>query len=70
MINSRSTPEEIKAEYKRLQIEIAIMDNQFNSFAMGGLIGESITELEDRYYYIKMYFREVEKRFSRLPLST
>lgn len=70
MINSRSTPEEIKAEFKRLQIEIAIMDNQFNSFAMGGLIGESITELENRYYYTKMYFREVKKRFSRLPLST
>lgn len=70
MINSRSTPEEIKDEFKRLQIEIAIMDNQFNSFAMGGLIGESITELEDRYYYTKMYFSEVEKRFSRLALST
>ena len=70
MINSRSTPDKIKAEYKRLQIEIAIMDNQFNSFAMGGLIGESISELENRYYCTKMYFREVEKRFSRLPLST
>ena len=70
MINSRSTPDEIKAEYKRLQVEIAIMDNQFRSFAMGGLIGESITELENRYYCTKMYFREVEKRFSRLPLST
>ena len=70
MINSRSTPEEIKAEFKRLQIEIAIMDNQFNSFAMGGLIDESITELENRYYCTKMYFKEVEKRFSRLPLST
>lgn len=70
MINSRSTPEEIKAEFKKLQIEIAIMDNQFNSFAMGGLIGESITELENRYYCTKMYFREVEKQFSKLPLST
>ena len=70
MINSRSTPEEIKAEFKRLQIEIAIMDIEFSSFAMGGLISESITELENRYYYTKMYFREVEKRFSRLPIST
>ena len=70
MINSRSTPEEIKAEYKRLQIEIAIMDNQFYSFAMGGLIGESLTELENRYYCTKMYFREVRERYYRTLFST
>ena len=69
MINSRSTPDEIRAEYKRLKLELAVMDNQFIAFTLGACIEGSITDLEDRYYQTNLYFKDVEKRFSRLPLS-